>query len=489
MQFAILGLLIIVVIGFFVVVWKASPNWRWYQIVAVSMTMLLAVIFIYPVAGALRSRAAWHKLHADLETRLERAQAEQERLEYGMPSGEAGVIPLAQELSQLGVEAGRHWRHLRVLNNSLQGPASGTLTLVLPPQNAGAEGVPPEPPAAEPDEDAPPPPPLVPEGMVVYGFAEQPQPNVEVPIPTVFLGEYRVTASSPNQVTLTPTGPLQPPQFNAINNRQAVSWSLYELLPLDGHQPFVAEGSVPDDDHLFGRIDEELVRRLMGQRVSPETLTSYLRDGTRATPDDPVISLWMKIEFTKKYSVTVDSPDQRGALDGGYFDASGRAVDSRLQQGEEGEVTFNPGDQIVVKAEAADELLDAGVAEPLGTYYVRPLNDYRFVLRRIPLRLTELAIRKTELEFEQDVLKEAHAAVVNMQTTNQEAKLKLEQDLQQTQAETQAVQAYNQNLQQQLQQLREKLVRLYHSNQQLENELDQLHRAVEQRVETLTMAQ
>ena len=47
------GLLGVILIGFFVVVWKASPNWRWYNIVAVCITMILSVLFIFPTAGVL----------------------------------------------------------------------------------------------------------------------------------------------------------------------------------------------------------------------------------------------------------------------------------------------------------------------------------------------------------------------------------------------------------------------------------------------------
>ena len=66
------GLLGVILIGFFVVVWKASPNWRWYNIVAVCITMILSVLFIFPTAGVLKSRSSWHQLKEKLEGRLRR---------------------------------------------------------------------------------------------------------------------------------------------------------------------------------------------------------------------------------------------------------------------------------------------------------------------------------------------------------------------------------------------------------------------------------
>ena len=57
MQYVVLGLLVVLVIGFFVVVWKAAQGWRWYNIVAVIFTMLLTVTFLFPTAGVLKSRS------------------------------------------------------------------------------------------------------------------------------------------------------------------------------------------------------------------------------------------------------------------------------------------------------------------------------------------------------------------------------------------------------------------------------------------------
>ena len=151
--------------------------------------------------------------------------------------------------------------------------------------------------AAEPEAPLP----LVPEGLVVYGFAETPNEQQTL-IPTFYLGEFRVDSSTPNQVTMTPTGPLEQQQLQAINGRQAVSWSLYELLPLDGHSPFIAEGSVSSDENFFGRIDEDLVNKLFANKVTAETLQSYLRDGERATRARSSASRWTKIEFLKNFT-------------------------------------------------------------------------------------------------------------------------------------------------------------------------------------------
>ena len=57
MQYVLLLVLIVVVIAQAILVWKAAPHWRWYQITPVVITTILAVIFVFPVAGALKITA------------------------------------------------------------------------------------------------------------------------------------------------------------------------------------------------------------------------------------------------------------------------------------------------------------------------------------------------------------------------------------------------------------------------------------------------
>ena len=469
----VIGVLVLLFIAFLVVIWKAAKDWRWFNIVAAIFTMLLAILFLFPTAGALKSRKEWHKIKETLEVRAEKAVAETKVLKYGDaadPASAPGALILARELSKLEVEAGRRWRPLRLANNNLQALQLNRAAPAPPP------GVAADPAAAAP---APAAGPMIPVGSVVYGFQENNVQGVEGTLPTFFLGEFRVTASTANNVTVTPTGTLENAQQQRITSGQAPTWALYELLPLDAHEPFVAEGSVSNDDNFLGRVDDALVNGLLGNNIRQETLQKYLRDGSRATADDPPISRWVKLEFTKNYSIDVDSPEQRGALDGGFFDGNGRAVDSRLQAGEDGTVKFKVGDRILIKEEAAKQLTDIdNAARLIDRYYLRPLNDYRFVLRRIRLRLNELANRTKELNYEREVLEAAVAATVAMLTTNQKEKLKLEQDLAQTQAEASAIRAYHDDLQKEITATRQRLVALYNENQAREREIRKAHAAV-----------
>lgn len=481
MSYALLAFLVLLVLAFGYFMWQSRDTWRWYHITSATLALLLAILFLFPTAGTLKSRAAWHKVKEDLEAQLTRLKAEQEVLKYGDAASGQGVLDLQEELHRYSVEAGRRWHSLQAQAGTT--PASVTLVRAAPVEELPPGMVPEQPPAEAAAGDAAAaapvdPLPLLPEGLVVYGFAEAQQEGLAVPV--FYLGEFRVQSSTPTQAVLTPTGPLEGPQQQAISSGQARQWSLYELLPLDNHDAFVAAGSEPNDEQFFGRVDEELVRRLLGNGASPETIASYLRDGSRALPDDPPASRWVKIEFTQSHGIVVDSPEQRGALDGGFFDSSGQAVDSRLQRGEEGTVSFRTGDQVTLKEEAANQLIDQGVAKLVDTYYIRPLNDYQFVLRRIRLRIGELTIRRQALEFEQKVLQDAVAATVAMLEANQDAKLKLEKDLAQLQIEQAAIASYNASVKENLTSTRQTLSGLYRDNLQLRNELEEFHLEIEE---------
>ena len=463
MKFVVLGLLVLFVIGFFVVVWKAAQNWRWYNIVAAIFTMLLAVAFLFPTAGVLKSRSAWHQVKEKLDKQFVQVSTEQHRLKYGdttNPESGQGIVPLNRMLSKLGMEAGRRWRNIRFQNVANQ---SITLTFVAP-----VEAIPGQPDAVAPTL------PLIPTGLVVYGFAETPNQQ-QILVPSFYLGEFVVTASAPGSVTIEPTAPLEESQQQAIQNGQAASWSLYELLPLDGHLLFIADGSIPSDENFLGRVNDELVNQMLGNNVPPETLQSYLRDGSRSTQNDPPISRWTKVEFDKPETYDVDAEGQQSVLDGGLFDGIGRAVDGRLQKG--GAVQFKKGEQVVLKEEEANRLIADGTAHLVDQYFLRPLNDYRYVLRQIRMRLTELTNRTQTLLFEQEVLRTAADKTQKLLVDNQEIKLKLEQDFAHFRTERQAIEQYAEVLRVRVKEMQAEMKRLHQQNAALERQLRLQHGA------------
>lgn len=477
MKFVILAVLLVIFIAFVVMVVKAAKNWRWYHITSAVITMLLAILFLMPTAGVLRSRQAWHKKKEELEEQVQDVEDENRVLKYGDStdsSAPEGLTSLSLKLSKLGNEAGRRWNSLAMVSAD----PTGQITLRAPAP-AAVPGAPVADPTAA-AAAAPVAAELVPVGLVVYGFAEGPYPDLPETVPRIYLGEFKVTASQSTSATIVPTFPLEQSQLNAINNRQATVWSLYEMLPLDGHSPFIAEGSKPDDDNFLGRIDDQLVNMIMKGAIPPvkdESIATYLSDGKRGSPEDPA-ARWIKVRFDEKYTIDVDSPEQRGALEGGFFDNNGRAVDSSLQRDDDGSISFAAGEMIIVKEEAAKQLIDQEkVASLVDTYYMRPLNDYRYILRKIRLQIRELDVRIAEMEYEKQVLEAATAATVSMLEKGQIEKLKLEQDVAQHQVEKVAVKAYFSEVREELRQMQEASSALYRSNFALLRQIEQLSRA------------
>lgn len=481
MAYLVLAVIVLLVIGCITTAVLARFQWRWFHITATIITCILAAIFPFFVAGSLKARSAWHELHEDLETRTATLKVEQRELKFGdeaVSGGPAGVVELSQQLSRLSLDAGRRWRNLRRTNVN-----NNQVTLVRP-QPQAVEGVPAEPAAADPAALQRQP--MATEGLIVYGFAESMDQQIGQPVPTNYLGEYRVVSSTPDSITVTPVAKLNPAQLNGLNN--ATQWTLYELLPLDSHEVFLALGSSPTDDNVLGRIDAEAVNRTLGGNVQPGTLQAYLDDGRRSLPDDPLLTRWMRVEFIKPFKIDVsDTRLTTPVASGGYFDGIGRAVDGSLKGGDEqGNVSFKVGDSIVLKEEAAAPLIEEKTAKLIDRFYLRPLNDYRYILRRIQLEVTELRSRIEELNFEATVLRKAIDKTNGMIVIRQDRKNKLEQDLAQYKLERQAVEGYLAEMKQQVQQTQSRMQELNRNNLALEKRLEEVTQSVSNRVNSLT---
>ena len=473
------SVLFVLLVSFAVVVWKAASNWRWFNIVAIVFTMLLAIVFLFPTAGVLRSRTAWHEVLESLEQQLADVKAETLDITLGEAVGaeasrSGGLIDLQSELSSLAIEAGRRWRNLQLKNANLQKPVS--ISLGAPPVN-NLDGQP-----AAPAGNAQP---LVPAETLVYGFSEVADPDGNE-ILEEYLGEFIVQASDPSQVTLVPTGRLEDYQLQYINDGKARSWLLCELLPPDGHVPFIKPFSQADDKNCLGAVDEELVRQEL-KDASDETLAAYLEDGRASKPDDAPATKWVELQFTQNHRIEVDSKDERTLEDGGFFDGNGRALDAALQHGaDDGFILVKKGEKLLLKSEGAQELIDQGVAEELGTFFLRPLNDYGFVLRRIRLNLMSLADKKVELTAEQALLQVAISRTDQLLVANQEAKLKLEQDRDQFRLEKESISEYQGKIMAEVQAMVTELNRLEQENAELEQQIEQKHLKIERQLDALT---
>jgi len=117
---------------------------------------------------------------------------------------------------------------------------------------------------------------------------------------------------------------------------------------------------------------------------------------------------------------------------------------------------------------------------------LRTLNDYGLVLRRIRLNLMTLADRKVELTAEEVILREAIAKTDKMLLTNQEIKLKLEQDLTQFRVESETIREYSEKIKVEAEKMVAELNRLEQENAELEQQIEQKHLKIERQMDALT---
>ncbi|QDS87022.1 hypothetical protein EC9_11980 [Rosistilla ulvae] len=485
MEIVIQILLGLSVIGFGVLMWKSAERWTWVPLVIAPIVFIEAGVFMGLIALSAKSRVAWQKISVELEERLEKATVEEEELKYGvigLEGDQRAVVPIELALQKLRVDAGRVWRGL-----SPQGANQGQFTLNMPRNAAAAD-----PAAADPDAAAPAaadaPAAVIPVETIVFAFSEVMDPN-QKRIPQTFLGQYLVTQSSPQSLTLQPLralSTLSKRQQQAIS--QAQSWAIYEVMPLDGHEPFFIEASRKRDEAIFGDADEEFLNAALAGKVPPEVLQTYLKDGKQAQSDDPPEAKWRKIKLLKDHSVIVDGSGQRTATEGSYFDLLGQAVDSRLQLADGDEVQFKAGTELVFKYEEATELISTGVAELIDEIYVRPLHDYDEIERHVFERLDVLAEKMVILNREIAIMKKVKTANDSMLVKGQEDKLKLEAELAQHRVEKSAIEAYANELQQRKTAQRTQLAALYQDNIKIVRNLERVQMQLKQQIDKRTAA-
>jgi hypothetical protein len=385
---------------FIVMVVKSNKHWGPLHTTLLVILFLQVWCFVFFAAGVASRRNGYMKAHDALQAKLQAKELEEQRARDGdrvnpIPDMNA-YVPVTNELNRLLVERGRVWRNATVVqvgNNevSLQlaaglggGPAQAA------PANGEQQAV-----AAS---DA-----GLSKDAVVQVFGELTDERGTVP--TSYLGEFVVSSSESGSIKIKPTGNLTQEQNAAIAAGSYPTWSIYELMPLDSHSAFAAAGSKEDENAIYGRMDRDELARMLGidpsladavpsalslrDSIKARVLQSYINDGGRPPEGTPPEQVYVRIEFTKDHTIEVDAQEQRTATEGGFFDLSGRSVDSRLKRGEEGaRVSFKTGDTIVLDTASAEDLIKQGIAKSLAPVFVRPLNDYEYAFREVRRQIT-----------------------------------------------------------------------------------------------------
>ena len=389
---------------FILMVVKSVKSWGALHTTLLILLFLQVWSFLFFTAGVASRRNGYMRAYEILKKKVLAKEIEADAARWGdkvNPNTDdlTRYVPVANELNRLLIERGRVWRGA-TLGQINAGEA--TLQLAMnrvgaAPVAAGGNGADAAAPAPATGDSG-----LAPQ-TVVHAFGESTDPRGL--LPTSYFGEFLVTESSNGVVKLKPTNSLTKEQQDAIASRSFASWAIYELMPLDSHSVFSAEGSKTDENAIFGRMDSNELATLLGidpglatavptglnvkDAIKSRVLQSYLNDGGRPPEGTPPEQVYVRVEFLKDHTIEVDSQDQRIATDGGYYDVNGRSVDARLKRGEEGaKVSFKTEDKIVFDSTTADELVKQGIVKVLAPVFVRPLNDYEYAFRELRRQIT-----------------------------------------------------------------------------------------------------
>ncbi len=382
----ILLLLLVSLIVFIYVLVVTARGWGWLHSILLSLLFIECWVMIAFSAGVQYRRvSSTQQAHKNRES-AETAEAQTQQLLWGGFDTETleAVVPVQGKLRRLTADRGRVWRQL----NFLQAADSAyQLELSVADGGAAGEAAADDVLGVEPAAAAAAAPALssesLPVNTVVYAFAEQIN-EAEQAIPAFYLGEFVVKQSQAGQVTLAPTLELYPEQQQRIAAGGAASWTLYELLPLDSHDIYTAADSQPSEEAAFGSMDEETIRGTFANasgdgKRQEQLISSYLRDGQQADENTPLEDVWIQVNVLKETDFDVDSEEVADATERGYFDSSGRSIDTRLKRGDDGVVKRTPdmkGKTIVLREEIATPLINSGNLELVRRIYIRPLIDY-----------------------------------------------------------------------------------------------------------------
>ncbi len=319
--------LVLMIISLFVFIYLiviTARSWGALHTTMLCFIFIESWVFLVFAGKALDKRLAMLKDYSTTKANVEKLTNDARKLRFGgdnISEDQDAYLPLAGKAGRLAAERGRVWRNVSkvaVEGNKVR------LELVAPAPAAGAE----DPaaaggaaPAATVD--------TIPQGMIVYAFtqgplgsapaapaatapgeaaspadaaATEPAPAADpaaggLSVPLVYLGEFRISESTPGNVVVEPVTPLEPNQIKALNDEPVLA--LYETLPQDSHDAFLTKGAAANDQSVFGMVDEAKLRALFaavpaGRREA--LIAAYTRDGGASVDNDPKVNVYQLVE-------------------------------------------------------------------------------------------------------------------------------------------------------------------------------------------------
>jgi hypothetical protein len=236
--------------------------WHWAHVTIVVLIFLAAVGFFVLASEVLRINAVLRKQANQLEIQLAQAKGNIAALVRGSKNTqvinqllaiEVHVPEEAEEIPSIGdLEhrlhlatrlRGRVWR--KVTPGEFN-PQTGTVAVTVEaPQPSGIEA-----------------------NKILFLFEEGKPTNPDPTQGAQYLGEFRVTEASEQQLSLVSVNQLDEVEKQRIANSRG-PWALYETMPVDQLE-------------LFAGLDEKQLRKLLPEA----SVAEYIRQGAPAGPDD-----------------------------------------------------------------------------------------------------------------------------------------------------------------------------------------------------------
>ncbi len=465
----IVGVLLILFFCF--LVYMCTKTWRVWHVLFLFCTFAAATTFLAFQSMSLKTHKAWRELLNETEAALVEEQETLESLEKGSPD-KMSVAQARTALQNVVMDRGRTWRNCQLIN-----PQGDSITLVT--GQAGVDGAAPAPNRIEPK-------------TLLYVFLEREVDPLVGPVPVGYLGEFAATQTTDTSVTMQRTIPALPSQNAMLQQGVNATWSLYELLPVDGHEWWFADlDEATRDDKQLRR--EEITKVMpkppqMSNEAYEAMIMPYIRDGLEATDADPPENHWVRVKFKRNHVVDVDS-QAPPTLDSRYFDEEGRAEIARLKMGEP--VEFEIGDVVILDNTTAKDWIGQGICAeegPIVDVYMRSLYDYEYLFREIYNRIVLLN------EAEQLVARNQATLNVTVTTTESDIayraaeKEKLEADLAGFREELNAISRYASALEAKLSEVKERARVYFAKNNQMEAYLDEMTKKLTDEIDARTRA-
>lgn len=506
---------LVVVLTLALFIWmmvKSVKEWGALHAVLVSLMFIQVWCFLFFTAGVASRRNGYVKAYDTLRKKVADRERELDQVRTGdklNPNPDFdSYIPVTKQLERLSVERGRVWRGANVTGLA-QNEATLQLGMVAPVvlDPAVLDPVDPVGGAAPAASNAPAGAPAVDLGItaqtIVHVFGES--SDQRGLLPSIYLGEFVVTEANGGIIKVKPTSVLTAEQIAAIGSGRFPSWSVYELMPLDSHDAFAAEGSKSEDTAIFGRMDLNEIANLLSidpalataeptglsvkEAIKARVLQSYLNDGARPPEGTPPEQVYVQVEFLKDYTIEVDAQEQRNATEGGFYDLSGRSVDARLKRGEDGaKVSFKQGDRIVFDTVTTNDLGKQDIIKIVTPVFVRSLNDYEYAFREVRRQITAALQDAVLIQRELAEMQKSQGIADNQVRLGQDERSKLDKDFAQYKKELDVIGAEATRLGETVETTRSEISATFKQIQSLRDQIVMKQKALSESINALSGA-